>query len=408
MKKVDLVVIGSGPAGLSAAAKASSYGAKVVIVDENTQPGGKLLGQLHEHPQEGWWIGQQVVKSLSEKVHSYGVELLQGREVWGLYPQWTVKLDQNEDIEASHVLIATGAAERPIPIPGWNIPGVMAVGAAQVMTNTYRVLPGKRILIIGVDVLSLTIARQLVMAGAEVVGIVLPPPGLFSQEKADPKFIMAYLSRMANMAPNAFLRIIGQLAKGRLMNELGARFYPKKGLRVWGIPLLLKKAAIEITGSDHVESANLVDLTANGVIVEENKHSVNVDCVCISGGLYPLVELAAAAGCQFTDVPELGGNVPLYGPQLQTTQRGLFVAGNITGIEGAKVASAQGELAGTAIAAELNLLGSLKESLINNAQEHVLVTRQNSDIQFHAHIHEGRRIMIEKWKEGIFCKQQMQ
>ena len=81
-----------------------------------------------------------------------------------------------------------------------------------------------------------------------------------------------------------------------------------------------------------------------------------MDRVCISGGLYPLSELAAAAKCEFAYAEELGGHVPLHSPEMETTQRGIFVAGNITGIEGAKIAMAQGELVGTVISERLGLL----------------------------------------------------
>lgn len=79
--RTDLVVIGAGPAGLSAAITAASYGAKVVVIDENQQPGGKLLGQLHEEPGTGWWIGKNIAEELLKKALSYGVTVWQQSEV---------------------------------------------------------------------------------------------------------------------------------------------------------------------------------------------------------------------------------------------------------------------------------------------------------------------------------------
>lgn len=400
----DLVVIGAGPAGLSAAEKAASYGARVIVVDENPHIGGKLPGQLHESPGHGWWKGGEIAHQLFEKVQSAGVKVLREREVWGISHAFRIQLNYNEELHAPFVLLATGAVEQPIPIPGWTIPGVMAVGAAQVMTNIQRVLPGKKVIIIGIDVLSMSIARQLTMAGAEVVGMVLPPPGIFSGKKAEPAFLLSLLASMSDLAPNSLLRTAGRMVKIPFMHQLGARFYPSQGIRIWGVPLMLRKVAVEINGSDFVNSIVLADVTPEGSIIEDRRQVVEVDCVCISGGLNPLGELASALGCTFTYIPELGGHVPLHSPLLETTIENVFVAGNITGIEGAKVAMAQGSLAGTAIADKLQLLGKEKKSVLKIAQREVEKIRTQADIEFMPDIAKGREKMKERWNQTIFQK----
>jgi sarcosine oxidase subunit alpha len=399
--RTDLVVIGAGPAGLSAAITAASYGAKVVVVDENQQPGGKLLGQLHEEPGTGWWIGKNIAEELLKKALSYGVKVWQQNEVWGLYPGWRVKSNRHPDIEAACVLLATGAAERGLPIPGWTLPGVMAVGAAQVMANVHRVRPGNRILVVGVDALSMTIARELSLAGAEVVGIALPPPSVFIEHKAEPRFHMETLSRLADMAPSAFLRMAGKMVHRWEMGHLGARLYPKRGVRLWGVPLWLRKAVLSLGGTDHVQSATLADVTPDGRVLADTASEISVDCVCLSGGLYPLTELAGAAGCRFVHVPELGGHVPLHNSHLETTVDGLYVAGNITGIEGARVAIAQGELAGTSIASRLQLANPQQ---LKKAVQKVKEIRKSSGFHFHADIEAGRKKMIELWENPSMAK----
>ncbi|MFT9846218.1 NAD(P)/FAD-dependent oxidoreductase [Aneurinibacillus sp. REN35] len=395
----DLVVVGAGAAGLSAAARTAAYGAQVVVVDENPYAGGKLPGQLHESPGHGWWKGGEIANRLREEVESAGGRIIQEREVWGISPGFHVLLNYQEELRAPYILLATGALERPIPMPGWTLPGVMAVGAAQVMTNIHRVLPGKKVLIVGIDVLSMTIARQLKMAGAEVVGLVLPPSGIFSGEKANPVSQISLLAGMADLAPTTLLRLAGRAASTPVMHRLGAALYPAKGMRVWEIPLMLRKAALEIRGRQAVESVVLADVTSKGEIIENSRHEVAVDCVCISGGLAPLGELASSIGCTFTHIPELGGHVPLHSPLLETDRENVFVAGNITGIEGANVAMAQGELAGTAIAAKLGLLGQKKEAKLMEAQHNVNITRERADIQFMPNILKGREAMEAAWNE---------
>lgn len=397
----DLVVIGGGPAGLSAAVTAASFGTKVIVIDENPKVGGKLRGQLHEHPGQGWWKGEEIAEQLSKEAYENDVTILREREVWGLFPGFRTILSHNEEIHSKYVLLATGAAERAIPIPGWTLPGVMAIGAAQVLANVHRVKPGKKALIIGADVLSLTIARQLQMAGVKVIGIVLPPPGLFSGKKSNPKFVLSTFANMTHLAPSLFLRTGGRFATNKHLLQMTSRFYPKNGLPIWGIPFMIRKAATKLIGENQVDSVSLAHLTSEGEIKEDSHQNVDVDCVCISGGLYPLTELAEAVGCKSAYLPGMGGRVPLYNSLLETTVQGIYVAGNITGIEGAPVAMAQGELAGTVIASKLHdVKGDVKQQ-IEEAQDKIKKIRQKADIQFNPDILEAKQHMEMLWKETV-------
>lgn len=123
--------------------------------------------------------------------------------------------------------------------------------------------------------------------------------------------------------------------------------------------------------------------------MSHSMRSDSVDFVCMAGSLYPLAELAAVAGCPFRFVPELGGHVPLHNAQMQTPLAGLFVAWNITGIESAKVAAAQGTVAGISIAAFHKASGTGVE--LQRAIEHVRAVRDKSLFQFHPQVSEGRR-----------------
>ena len=116
---------------------------------------------------------------------------------------------------------------------------------------------------------------------------------------------------------------------------------------MWGMPIHIRKAIVKINGTEKVESVTMVDITADGDIVKGSEKIIDVDFVCIAGGLYPLAELASVIGCPFKYVEELGGHVPVHNEQMETPLEGLFVAGNITGIESAKVARAQGDISRT-------------------------------------------------------------
>lgn len=399
-ENADLVVIGGGPAGISAATVAARRGMKVIVLDEHPRPGGRLLGQLHElpnHPPDGWWRGAQIAAAMLSEAHGAGVEMISGASVYGLRGQWEV-LVQNGPFEvaaAPRILIATGAAEKSVPIPGWTLPGSMTAGAAQVMVNVHRVKPGRKAIMVGVNVLTLTIARELALAGVEVAGIVLPPLGPFSAESANPKKLIASMSRMASLAPSPLLRIAGSIF-GPGSAGLGAALYPSSGVKVWDIPMYLRTACVEILGKEEVTGAVLEQIGPDGRLTGRRR-TVELDTVCISDGLYPLAELPATAGCAFVQVPELGGRVPLYGPDMRTTAPGVFVAGNVAGIEGAQVAAAQGKVAGYGIAADAGRI-SPKDPAIAAARKALDEVRLSSPIQFHPRLADGLARMTQAWQ----------
>lgn len=387
----DVVVIGAGPAGLSAAVAAAEAGASVVVVDENPRAGGKLLGQLHEEPGTGWWIGAEISKKLAGRAVDAGVRILTNRQVWNLSPQWEVALDSGESVTAEYAVVATGAAERPLPVPGWSLPGVMAIGAAQTLTNYYRVRPGDRIAVVGIDPLSLTVAHELSMAGADVVGIYLPGKSVFAGSQADPDRNLEYLARMSDLAPNAFLRWGGRLASIPVLRNLALTFFPKSGLALMGTRLNLRKSLVAIGGNSRVQHVEVATIDKHGNTGKTQ--TADVDCVCISGGLYPVQELTR--DCALVRIDQLGGTVPLYSPEMETTQDNLFIAGNVTGIEGAKISMAQGTLAGTVIASRLGLVQGTED--VDRAAEAVRSARKSSAITFMPDIEEGRRIADDLW-----------
>ena len=149
MKRYDLIVIGAGPAGLSAAIEAAKCGMKPVVFDENARPGGQLFKQIHkffgskEHKAKirGFKIGEDLLKEAEE----YGVEVVLNATVIGLYPEKeiTVRIgDIVKHFKGDYILIATGASENMVTFKGWTKPGVIGAGAAQTMMNLHHVMPG--------------------------------------------------------------------------------------------------------------------------------------------------------------------------------------------------------------------------------------------------------------------------
>lgn len=399
----DVIIVGAGPAGLSAAIACRESDLNVVVLDEFMKPGGRLLGQLHQEPDGQWWNGIEEAKKLVSRAMELGVELQTGvsvHHIEKIEADFEVHTNQ-ANLKTNNLLIATGAAETPAPIPGWTLPGVMSIGAAQVMTNVHRVRVGRKGIVVGVNVLSAAIARELQLAGIELHSMMLPAKNAVTSSGANPRKVMEDLLRIAHLAPSAFIRLGSKFAQFEWIRRLVLQWYPKGGVKMWGMPIHLRKAVVRINGTEQVESVTVCNITPEGEPVPGSEQTIAVDFVCIAGGLYPLAELAAIMGCPFRYVEELGGHVPVHNERMETPLEGLFVAGNITGIESAKVARAQGTLAGLSIVNRVRTDAEAINAKVQAAIEQVKATRAAATIQFHPGIEAGRSKVVAAYQEEM-------
>lgn len=402
MKMHDVVIIGAGPAGLAAAIQCRAHDLSVIVLDEFPKAGGRLLGQLHEEPNGEWWNGIKESNILIEEAKSLHTDIRLGVSVHHIE-----RLDNHfvvhtnaENIQTKKVLIATGAAESAAPIPGWTLPGVMSIGAAQVMTNVHRVSVGEKGIVVGVNVLSAAIARELQLAGVDLHSMALPVTNVVSEDESNPRAVMERLVRIAHLAPSKFIQFGSKFATFEFVRNIALNFYPKDGIKMWDMPIHLRKAIKEINGTDRVESVTMVDVTPDGDIIRNTEQTIDVDFVCIAGGLYPLGELAAVVGCPFEYSEALGGHVPIHNAAMETPVDGVFVAGNITGIESAKVAREQGKVAGLSIVKSVTSQSNL-DNQIKDAIANVQQTRDEATIQFHPKINEGRATISASFNQLV-------
>jgi|SRR5699024_121805 len=388
----DVIIIGAGPAGLAAAIACRKWNLDVLVIDEFPKPGGRLLGQLHQEPDGAWWNGIVETEKLLKEAFSLSTDIRNGVSCHNIEKSTEnfIVYTNAGTFSSKKLLSAAGAAEVAAPVPGWTLPGVMSIGAAQVMTNVHRVRVGEKGVIVGANVLSAAIARELQLADINLLSMVLPVKNKANYNHSTPSKVMEGLVRIAHLAPSAFLRFGSKFAKADFVKKLAVKFYPKNGIKMWGMPIHLRKAVVSINGVDKVESVTLCKITPNGDIIKNSQKTVDVDFVCIAGGLYPLVESVSILGCPFIYLEELGGHVPVHNEQMETPVDGLYVAGNITGIESSKVAMSQGDVAGLSIVKSL-----LEDSFSIHVQlqksvENVKKVRKNASIQFHPNITEGR------------------
>ncbi len=318
MKTTEIAIIGAGPAGLSCAVEAAKAGAKVTLLDENLKPGGQLFKQIHkffgsrEHQAgtRGFRIGEQLLKETEE----LGVEVLLNAAVYGIYENKTlayVKDGKDHVLQAERIVIASGASENALSFPGCTLPGVMGAGAAQTMINVHRVLPGKKILMVGSGNVGLIVSYQLMQAGAEVKALIEAAP------------------------------------------QIGGYGVHAAKIRRAGVPIYVSTTIKEALGTEAVEGVVIHSLDEKWQPIPGTERTLDVDTICLAVGLSPLTELAWMAGCEFTFIPPLGGHVPIHDENMETTLPGIYVAGDITGVEEASSAMEEGRLAGVASAESL-------------------------------------------------------
>jgi len=321
----DLVIIGAGPAGLTAAREAASHGAKVLVLDENDRPGGQLFTQTHkffgskEHMASvrGFQIGEQLLEDLSK----LDVEISLNTVVLGVFPDKKVMFVKGEDkvktVDARTVLLATGALEKPLMFKGWTLPGVMGAGAAQTMMNIFRVLPGRKALMVGSGNVGLIVSYQLKQAGCEVVGV---------------------------------LEVLPKIS--------GYKVHASK-IRRAGIPILTSYTIKEAKGKEFVQSAVItgVELPVNVCRpIQWSEMEIECDLICIAAGLQPFSELCWQLNLKMQYISALGGFVPVHDKYLQTSVPDIYIAGDLAGIEEASTAMEEGRLAGKVVAWRLGYL----------------------------------------------------
>lgn len=395
-ERVDAVVIGGGPAGLAAATRiATETEAQVVLLDEGPRPGGRLPGQLHRDRTGQWVVGARTATDLVAAATAAGVELRSGRQVWSCEHGWRIGTDDGRTLSAPYVVLATGAAERPLPMPGWTLPGVLAVGAVQSLVNTHRVRPGRRMAVVGTDPLALAAAEELTLGGVEVIGIFLPGGHPGQHAETDPRRVLQSLSRLGSVAPTWWARLGARGLVHRPGAAVAAALYPRRGVRIGSLRLRCRERVEAIVGTDRVQAVTVRGVDARGRPTQTSR-TLPVDAVCLSGGLHPQQDLASV--CELVSVAELGGRVPLHAPDLRTTAPGLYVAGSVTGVEGAPVARAQGELAGTAVAAQLGAFAA-PEQRVEAALTDLARVRAEADFAFLPDVATGRERLARLWKD---------
>jgi NADPH-dependent 2,4-dienoyl-CoA reductase/sulfur reductase-like enzyme len=313
-----IVVIGAGPAGLAAARAAAELGVDVALIDA----GAKLGGQYHR---------QDALASGDRFRLPENVEHIAEAAVWAIEPvdgghRVHMRIGPADDpsrrgraVEARALVLATGAYDRALPFPGWDLPGVFTAGAAQALAKGQGVAVGDRVIVGGTGPFLLPVADSLIAAGARVVEVAEANTAVTGW-LANPGGALAGWSKAGELAKYA-----GILARHR-------------------VPYRSRTAVVEAHGSDCVESVTVARLDGLWNPVRGSERRIVVDAVAVGFGFTPQLELALAARCRVEH-----GFVIVDAAQ-GTTSPGVFAAGELAGIGGADLAASEGAVAGAAAA----------------------------------------------------------
>lgn len=357
----DIVIIGGGPAGLMAAINAADAGAKVVLLDENPRLGGQLIKQTHKffgkREQFAGVRGVEIARILEDEARKReNIEIFLETSAVGIFQDGEEKIvlgvRKNKELlefRGRALVVATGAMERMIPFENNDLPGIYGAGAIQTLMNTYGVKPGDRVLIVGAGNVGLILAYQLIQAGVDVKAIV------------------------------------------EAMPKVGGYFVHAAKVRRLGVPILTRHTILRAEGKERVERAVVAQLDDNWRLIPGTEKTFDVDVIALAVGLRPSIELLHQAGCQIKFVRELGGHVAVRDPWMETTVRGIFVAGDTAGIEEATTAMLEGKIAG--IAAALRL-GIANESWLNEIEKAQRDLDEFRSGPFGKHVAEGIRKLL--------------
>ncbi|MEQ8587459.1 MAG: FAD-dependent oxidoreductase [Thalassobaculaceae bacterium] len=338
----DLVIVGAGPAGLSAAVAARSLGLDVLVLDEQPAAGGQIYRNAERvcayRPADLAFLGADYARGRDLARRASDIERRQGSTVWHIGPMSRTDGRQvvcSEEGKARRtnaraLLLATGAMERPVPIPGWTLPGVTTVGALQTVLKQSAVYPQGSIVLAGSGPLLMLLAAQYMGAGIRVEAILdTAPPGTLG--RALPRLPLAVAGAWRTMAKGLRLRRACRHAAQALWTGV---------------------TDIRAEGEDRLRHVCFTDSSGRS-------REIEADTLALHEGVIPNPQLPRLVGARHV----WDGRQRCFRPALDdygaSSVEGIHIAGDGGGILGADAAEASGRVAAVAIA---HALGRIAES----------------------------------------------
>lgn len=376
----DLVIIGAGPAGMAAASTASSHGLKVAILDEQTAPGGQIYRSITKPAiadesilGADYYHGRTLLSGLKYS----GAEYLPGSTVWEVTEDLSINFSRHgksRQLNTKKLLIATGAQERPVPFPGWALPGVMTCGAAQILLKTSGLTPSGPLVLAGSGPLLLLIAAQLNRAGVKIEAILdTTPKGRYLKS-------LRYLTGALRNLP----------------------------LLVKGISLLLELKRAGIKYENNVTQLNAVSGQENRLAsvqyqTSQGIYEIPCNTLLVHQGVVPNVQLTRALQLehQWDELQQCWK--PTLDSWGESSHDSIFVAGDSSGIAGARAAEYMGQISAQRIAQQLNKL-SQEALLKQTAKAGRLLSQQQAIRPFLDAMYQPADEFLKPADETLVCR----
>ena len=361
--KHNVIIVGLGLAGLSAANALKGRGLSILLLDENRSPGGQYIRGIPR----SLGIDSRPVRErlkrvgyrLAKDLELPGVSLQQGTQIIGMEADgdvWTYTEDDRiEKHHADHIILATGARECFMPFPGWTLPGVISTGAAQLLIKSAGVLPGRNILVGGSGPLPLALAGEISAARGRVCAYW--NQATWSQQLRTLTYCRHHVAKV----------VLGMQCMARLF--------------VSRSPVLHGQKVLEARGNNVLEEVVLTGMSHDGYSVEGSERTFTVDCLAVGNGFVPNLELAMLAGCEIEHDSAKGGWIVKVDDSMQSSIQSIFAAGELTGIAGAEKSMIEGSIAGLTIA---DRLGAVNDRAVEQQELFRLQKRRQREIAFGA------------------------
>ncbi len=325
--RYDVAVIGAGPAGLAAATRSAQLGLATILFDEQMMPGGQIYRAVTESPiadramlGREYWHGETLVRDFAASGAAYAP----GATVWSVARSREIGVSIGgvaQLVTAEHIILATGALERPFPIPGWTLPGVMSAGAAQILLKSSGLVAEGRVVLAGTGPLLWLLAWQYLKAGKTIDAILDTTP-------------------RGNWRA-ALLHLPAFLASRYLAKGLRLMFDVRRAVRVIG-----NVTSLRAEGEGKLAR---IAFTRGGT----GEESLPADLLLLHQGVAPNVNLANSIGCAHRWDAEQLCWTPDMDEWFASSVEGISIAGDGAGIAGAEAAEQRGRIA--ALGAALRL-----------------------------------------------------
>lgn len=380
-RTADLAVVGAGPAGVEAALTAAGHGLDVVLLDEHPAAGGQVYRAVPRAFPAGGDPGpdEAAGDAMRRRLAASPVEARAGERVWSVLaraglitldppvPEFpdpnpkpvpaamreeagfpadddvrfridTVGADGPRSVFVVSLVLAPGAVERVAPFPGWTLPGVIGLGAAAVLLESQRLLPGRRVVVAGAGPLVPAVAAAIIEAGGAVAAVV---------DLAGPSEWLRALPRLAAMP-----RLLGRGA-GWIVRIAGAR-----------VPILFRHSVRSAAGRGAVEEVIVAPVGPDGSWRggapgggRAAERRIEADTLAVGHGLAPATEIARLLRLRHRFSRREGGWLPETDARGQTSLAGCYAAGDGAGVYGAAAAAHSGRIAGIAATLDARRIG---------------------------------------------------